>query len=248
MKQVFDVYVHDTKGTWGVCARPGKVLLAHITPDGTLKEERIDPVLLGAEVAKRVRGGFRRRARGLYLRRKQEADGRVTGVFSGAHPELEMPDGHDLVLFVTRPLGVSLDDAIHDWEKLLACNSSSASVRDSWIERMRDAEQYLSAHADAPVFALLLAQWAYDNNQVVVPSKGGLPSEKPALAPIAWRTFLSQWFDERLVQRTQEQLGWSVRDLLTCAPVEVHGDDKHNQKQNGQDDEGWIAQAGMASF
>lgn len=239
MSQVYDVYVHATKGQWGVCSHQGQALMAHVLPDGTLRQERITPIRLGAEVAQKVRLGYRRQPRGKYLHRREDPSGRVMGCFSETHPELESLGGEDLVLFVTRPAGLAMEAALQEWESLLEKSTGTMAAGQKWLKRLEAAQVYLSAHAEHPAMVLMLAQWAIEHRQAVVATKPGMPEAKPQDDPLGWKNFLAGWFDEDKVQRTLEEMGWSLRDVVSRATVANNTD---------QDGEEWIAQASWSAF
>ena len=239
MNLVFDVYQHSDKGAWGFCPRGSEVMIAEIKLDGTLKLETINAIKLGGALTAKVRMGYSRAARCKYLHRNVTPDGKVLGEFSEVHPDLDFAGDGELVLMVTRSIGLDVDALLQEWEVLLQGVDGVRNTADVWIARQRRAVQYFTAPDTHPAFALVLSNWAVENKPVVIAQSGQVPAVTPKNDPMAWKQFLSKWFAEATTQRTLEQLRWSLRDAMLAAPV-IHN--------NTYDADGWIADASQAAF
>jgi hypothetical protein len=244
MKQVFEVYTHSTKGQWGFSASGPEVWTAEIKPGKAMKLERVEAIKLGGLLTKRVRMGYVRAARTKYLHQTLSPQGEVYGEFSEVHPDVLSPDGSELVLMATKSLSDDMSALTLAWETKLQMVSAISEQAAAWLKRQERAQQYFTAHATHPAFALVLADWAMENKQIVLCQKGAVPTTKPMNDPLAWKKFLSEWFNEATVQRAQEQLNWSLRDSM-LAPVIREPNNNNNDTGAAQS---WIAEAGLAAF
>ncbi|QHE89367.1 hypothetical protein [Hydrogenophaga sp. BPS33] len=243
MKLVFDVYTHSAKGQWGFSASGPEVWTAEIKPGKALKLDRVEAITLGGLLTKRVRMGYVRATRTKYLHQTLTPEGDVYGEFSEVHPDVLSPDGSELVLMATKSLSDDLSALTAAWETKLQMVSVLSEQAAVWLKRQELAKQYFTAHATHPAFALVLADWAMENKQIVLCQKGAVPTTKPMNDPLAWKKFLSEWFKEETVQRAMEQLSWSLRDAM-LAPVMRQPE---NINESG-DAQGWNAEAGLAAF
>jgi len=242
MNQVFDVYTHSTKGQWGFSAVGAEVWTAEIKPEKALKLERVEAIKLGALLTKRVRMGYVRMTRAKYLHQTLSDDGEVFGEFNEVHPDVCAASGESLVLMVPKPFGDTALELITVWETTLQAVSGVSEQASQWLKRQERAQQYLTAFDNHPALALVLADWALRNRQIVLSQKGVVPQRAPQEDPMAWKQFLSNWFTEERVQNALEQLQWSLRDAMlrpVVAPMTNNNADQANS---------WIAEAGLAAF
>lgn len=242
MNQVFDVYSHGSKGTWGFSVAGSEVWTAEIKPSGVLKLERIEAIRLGGLLTKRVRMGYTRAIRSKYLHQTLSPAGEVFGAFGEIHPDVQSPEGSALVLMVTKPIGEVDQKQLEEWETTFQQVSGIREESATWIKKQERAQQYFVAHDQHPAFALVLADWALRNKQIVLCQKGVVPTSTPQSDPLAWTEFLAMWFTKEKVQKALEQLGWSLRDALLKP---VFQPDENN---NALDTDSWIAEAGQAAF
>lgn len=242
MNQVFDVYTHSSKGSWGFSASGSEVWTAEIKPGRELKLERVESIKLGGLLTKRVRMGYVRLTRSKYLHQWISPQGEVFGEFSEVHPDVNSPDGHALVLMVTKPFEEVAHAQIKEWETKLQNVSAISEAAATWLKRQERAQQYFTAHDQHPAFALVLAEWAIRNKQIVLCQKGSVPNSTPPKDPIAWKQFLAGWFSEEKVQKAMEELGWSLRDALLQPAFRT------DDNNNANDSDSWIAEAGLAAF
>lgn len=239
MTRVYDVYMHQTKPTVGVCPYGEKVHIVQILADGQVKESFVDPIRLGAEIAGRIRSGYRKMPKSKYLL-VREVNAIKQGTFTDRHPDLFVSDQKELVLFAAKPLSGLPDNILDSWDALLTKVSGVSGSAQDWIQQQRLAVNYLTADDTHPAFALVVGDWAIAHSQVLMPSKPEVPTQTPSSAPHDWKHFLSQWFDEKSIQKTLEELSWSMRDALVKTRPAI--------PETELQEDSWIDQASSSAF
>lgn len=215
MRLLFDVYEHPRGGHWGVCATESQITVVTLR-ETSFSRKTITPHALGAEVGTRIRQGYVKLRRNKYLHVTTDAQGKETGFFSETHPELGSQ--RELVLFVALGIGEDMNETSKAWQTLLDETTLSQTRVDQWVGKVAHAQEYVAATKEHPAYALILADWAITHKKHMVGSLGSMPTELPKNAPIEWREWLAQFFeDERLVNEALGNLGWSVADALNFA-------------------------------
>lgn len=245
MSQVFTVYRHPKKGFWGFNVSGTNVRTADIKPDGRCKVESVAAARLGPEVAKRMRAGYSKARRDGYLSVMKNEDGQEIGQFVQEHPDLSRADGSTLVLYTPLPATTDLQALCDEWEEALEGVSGYTSKRAACIDALRRSESYLAAFDDHPAMALLLASWAFEQNQELLGSSGRVPEKSPQIASRDWAEFLASRFDEQVVERTMDQLRLSARSVLAMDAPDNLGSINKNETEESH---GWMADASRYSF
>lgn len=240
MSYVYNVYQHPRTGSWGFTGltSEGDVKAAYIGCDQEVERKSMQPLAVAPAIAKLVRSGYKKLSQPQYLF-LEERDGRHYGAFRQTHPDLSLEDCQR-VFFATIPPGTSMKAAVSEWRRALnACDGE----RERWYAHCEQAQAYVPVPSTDAAAALVVAQWAIDNKQPMVPAAGELPAGGPKLLRFEWRMFLQQWFTPEVIDAAFTQLGWATGDAIA---VELRSANKPTPE--GGVDDSWIAAAAQAAF
>lgn len=242
MSYLYNVYAHPEKGHWGFTpvTSNGDVRTAALTSDGRATLGKVDPIKLAPALQQRLRAGFQKVSQPKYLY-LTEKDGVLRGEFVVQHPDLGSTLEGDLVFFIAVPQGADMKAVVASWRERLEEQDGNGHSRDRWLELCAQATAYVPVKTGDVHAALLAAQWAKDNNLVLVSSTGELPQKGPAEQRHDWRGFLSTWFRQGDIDRALTDLGWPLAEAIS--PVEPVQSSTTPAAQ-----EGWLALAQQASF
>lgn len=238
MSHVYTVYSHSKEGDWGFSALTGagKVKTAFIAQETravTVKD--LEPLMVAPAIQKLLRKGYTKVQKPKYLHVQLE-----TGEFVDKHPDLGQHLGFGCVLFAGAPAQTDMNALVDEWADQLDGTSDASALRDAWLRHCRTVTTYVPAVDNGDVYAaLLVAQWARDNNLVLMASKGTLPLKSPKTQRYEWREFLQEWFNRNCIDRALTELGWPLAGAL-CAPEAT--------PSTKPDDAGWLAVAQQAAF
>lgn len=240
MSYLYNVYAHAQRGQWGFTAltREGVVKTAFVhARDGTVTLESLDPLKLGPALQKSVRAGFKKEAQPKYLL-LSEKDGVQVGAFVTQHPDLGKDLAGERLFFVAVPEQIAMNEVVAAWRERLQECEREPTGREQWFAHCARATAYVPAMSSDAHTALLVAQWARDNNLMLV-SEGEAPMQGPEHQRHDWRNFLSQRGVED-IDSALADLGWPLTEALRAvAPVE-------STTPDGED--AWIALAQQVSF
>lgn len=242
MSYLYNVYAHPEKGQWGFTPLTpnGDVRTAALTSDGRATLGKVDPMKLAPALQQRLRAGFQKVSQPKYLH-LAEKDGVLRGEFVVQHPDLGSNIEGDLVFFIAVPQGAEMKEVAATWRERLKEQDGNGYSRDRWLELCAHATAYVPVKTGDVHAALVAAQWAKDNNLVLVSSAGELPQKGPAEQRHDWRSFLSSWFPQADIDRALVDLGWPLAEAMS--PVEpVHISTTPAAQK------GWLALAQQASF
>jgi hypothetical protein len=243
MSYLYNVYGHPEKGQWGFnsVAHNGEVRTAALTSDGRATLAKLDPIKLAPALQQRLRAGFQKVSQPKYLY-LAEKDGGLRGEFVVQHPDLGSTLQGDLVFFIAVPQGAEMKAVAAAWRERLEEQDGNGHSRDRWLELCEHATAYVPVKTGDVHAALVAAQWAKDNNLVLVSSAGEMPQKGPAEQRHDWRCFLSTWFPQADIDRALTDLGWPLAEAIN-SPVEPVQTSTTPAAQ-----EGWLALAQQASF
>jgi len=244
VSNVYNVYAH-ARGQWGFTdtCDDGRVQTAFIDArDARVTLAAVDPIKVAPLLQRKLREGYQKVAQPKYLHLKPDPQGGgQTGMFVVQHPDLGLDFQGARIYFVAVPKGMQMHDVVHAWaQKLEACESEPTGI-ESWLHHCSGCTTYVPAFSDDVHAALLLAQWARQNNLVLVAQRPNVPDSTPEKQPYAWREYLAHWFTLNDIDRALDGLGWSLRDAITCGPAAT--------EPTGPVSEGeWKALAQQAAF
>lgn len=242
MSYLYNVYVHPEKGQWGFTPLTpnGDVRTAALSSDGRATLGKVDPIKLAPALQQRLRAGFQKVAQPKYLY-LAEKTGVLRGEFVTQHPDLGSSLEGDLIFFIAVPQGAEMKTVADAWRERLDEQDGNGRSRDRWLELSATATAYVPVKTGDVHAALVAAQWAKENNLVLVSSAGELPQKGPAEQRHDWRSFLTSWFAQADIDRALTDLGWPLAEAMSpIAPVQ--------KSTTPAADEGWLALAQQASF
>jgi hypothetical protein len=238
MSLLYEVYTHHSKGAWGVAINDQTVHTVTVN-DQSFSDSTLPAHQLAGELSKRMRMGYTKTNKAKYLKVIEGPGGKLQGTFVDQHPELTVSGG--LVIFTTLSKGDDLEALTQQWESLLDKTDVRPEEVASWIREVKSASQYIVAPAMHPAIALVLADWAIENKRLLVAGADGIPTQSPKNAPSGWESWLANFFDSKGDVRTAlEQLGWSLRDVLTRNDVQ--------STTNDGDVDSWFTGASSIAF
>jgi hypothetical protein len=242
MSYLYNVYTHPERGQWGFTpgSPDGHVRTASVAADGRVTLGKVDPIKLAPALQQRLRAGFQKVGQPKYLY-LAETDGVLRGEFVVQHPDLGSNLAGDLVFFITVPQGADMKEVAAAWRDRLEEQDGNGRSRDLWLELCAHATAYVPVKTGDVHAALVAAQWAKDNNLVLVSSAGELPQKGPAEQRHDWRSFLNPWFAQADIDRALADLGWPLAEAL--GPV-----DPVQKSTTPAEQEGWLSLAQQASF
>lgn len=242
MSYLYNVYAHCQKGQWGFTAQSeqGEVRTAAIDKDGRVTLGKLDPIRLAPALQQRLRAGYQKVSHPKYLQ-LVERDGVQCGEFVAQHPDLGPNLEGELVFFIAVPPGADMPSVAASWRDRLEEQEGNGLTRDRWLALCGRASAYVPVKAGDVHAALLVAQWAKENNLVLVSSAGELPLKGPADQRHDWRNFLTAWFPQNAIERALSDLGWPLSEAI--GPVEAVQTSTTPAAQDG-----WLALAQQASF
>lgn len=209
MSHLYSVYRHPSKGSWGYTeVLAGVVHTALVSGDGEVTVGKIEPVKLGPELQRRVRGGFSRVAQPKYLHRT-ERDGKLVAEFVSQHPDLGSELGGECVMFIAIAPGTSMEEVVSEWrQRLEGCED--APWRGNWLGHCARVTCYVPVLDTDVAAALVATQWAHDSKFVLVANGSAAPIAAPSTDRHQWRAYLAQWFPLPKIDRALDDLGWSL--------------------------------------
>lgn len=238
MSLLYEVYLHTTKGAWGVAVSGQTVYAASVNGLSFITAE-LPAHQLAGEISKRLRMGYTKTTRAKYLKVVEDPGGKPEGRFVEQHPELTVQGG--LVLFTTVSKSDDLQVLSQQWEALIEKSDARPGEIASWVKDVKNATQYIVAPATHPAIALVLADWAIENKRLLVAGAEGIPMQTPKSVPKEWEDWLAGFFTSKSDIRTAlEQFGWSLRDALTRSDVQF--------ETNVGDGDSWFSSASSIAF
>lgn len=242
MSYLYNVYVHPEKGQWGFTPLTpnGDVRTAALSSDGRATLGKVDPIKLAPALQQRLRAGFQKVSQPKYLYLVEKA-GVLRGEFVVQHPDLGTNLEGDLIFFIAVPQGAEMKTVADAWRERLEEQDGNGRSRDRWLDLCANATAYVPVKTGDVHAALVAAQWAKENNLVLVSSAGELPQKGPAEQRHDWRNFLTSWFPQADIDRALTDLGWPLAEAMSpVEPVQT--------STTPAADEGWLALAQQASF
>lgn len=237
MSYLYSTYQHPSKGAWGFTeVIDGTVHTALVNADGEVSLGQVEPMKLGPELQRRIRGGYAKVTQPKYLLRSAR-EGRLVGEFVAQHPDLGRALQGECLLFVAIAAGTPMREIANKWEITLG-NCDSAPGRSEWLEHCANVTAYVPALSNDVAATLLVAQWAHDNNLVLVANAGTAPLGSPSAERHSWRSYLSSWFALAQIDEALTDLGWSLAEGLAVAPV----------APTTSTETGWLKSAQQISF
>jgi hypothetical protein len=237
MSYLYDVYTHPEKGMWGV-AVSGQVVHCAESKGGQAVFSTLAPYKLAGEITRRVRLGYQKSARARYFKRVTSQDGTVTGEFVDKHPELVTDE--KIVLYTPKLVNENLQSRIELWDAMLDKTNISTQALEAWKERIESAQSYVVATASHPAVALLLADFARESGRQLLGDHAEIPMGTPRAMPLQWQEWLEPFFTKEQVRKAQDELGWSVREVLFSQDIA--------QAKSTNEDASWYAQASLNAF
>jgi len=238
MNLLYDVYLHPTKGAWGVAIKDQTVHSVMVN-EASFVDAELPAHKFAGEISKRLRMGYTKTPRAKYLKVIKGLDGKMQGSFVEQHPELTVLGG--LVLFTTVSKSDDLPVLSQQWEELVEKTDARPEAIASWVKEVQGATQYIVAPATHPAIALVLADWAIENKRLLVAGAEGIPMQAPKNVPKEWEDWLAGFFTSKNDVRTAlEQLGWSLRAALTRSDVQ--------SETKTSDDDSWFTSASFVAF
>lgn len=238
MSLLYEVYLHPSKGAWGVAIKDQTVHTVLVN-DLSFVDAELPAHKFAGEISKRLRMGYTKTPRAKYLKVVKGLDGKMHGSFVEQHPELTVQGG--LVLFTTVSKADDLPALSQQWEELVEKTDARPDEIASWVKEVQCATQYIVAPATHPAIALVLADWAIENNRLLVAGAEGIPMQAPKNVPKEWEDWLAGFFTSKNdIRNALEQLGWSLRDALTRSDVQ-------SETKTG-DGDSWFTSASFVAF
>ncbi len=238
MSLLYEVYLHPTKGAWGVAIKDQTVHSVMVN-ESSFVDAELPAHKFAGEISKRLRMGYTKTPRAKYLKVIKGLDGKMQGSFVEQHPELTVQGG--LVLFTTVSKSDDLLALSQQWEELVEKTDARPDEIASWVKEVQGATQYIVAPATHPAIALVLADWAIENKRLLVAGAEGIPMQAPKNVPKEWEDWLAGFFTSKNDIRTAlEQLGWSLRDALTRSDVQ--------SETKASDGDTWFTSASFVAF
>lgn len=241
MSHIYNVYEHPQKGQWGFTpiASDGEVKTALIRQDGRLTRASIQPIKLGPLMQQHMRGGFRKLTHAKYL---NVTEGGARGEFVSQHPDLNSPTAGQLLFFVAVPQGADMQQLASAWRDRLLDARAGNRTWDQWLDRCALVTTYVPVMEGDPHIALLVGQWARENNLVLVNKVSEVPPRGPQESRYAWRDYLSSTVPVKDVDRALAELGWPLNEAVTTPVVAA------TEAKPLDGDDAWIALSQQASF
>jgi hypothetical protein len=241
MSELYNVYAHPQRGLWGFTSQtaPGNVKTAAIDKDGRVTLGEVQPIKLAPLLQQRLRAGFKAVAQPKYLSVFDE-DGAPHGEFVVQHPDLGSTLEGELLFFVAVPQGADMRQVAADWRDRLEDLDGNDPARDRWLELCARATAYVSVKTLDVHAALVTAQWARENDLVLVSNAAGLPDKGPKEQRHEWRCFLADKFEQAAVDRALADLGWPLHEALELIQAD--------HTTTSVEQEGWLTLARQASF
>jgi hypothetical protein len=216
MSHLYSVYEHPQRGRWGFTAltAEGDVKSAFVAAqDQQVVLKAMQPLQVAPAIARLVRSGYTKLAQMQYLY-VRDSGGRQLGEFGIKHPDLVKLQDGESIFFTTLP-AIDMGLVVEQWRAQLDnTNGACGPARERWLKHCAGATAYGPAPSTDVGAALVVAQWARENKQVLVASKGDVPAGEPRLARHDWRVFLQQWFTSEVIDTAFSQLGWSLSEAL----------------------------------
>lgn len=213
MSYLYSIYLHPQKGSWGFTdVIEGAVHTAAIAPDGAVTRAKVEPLKLGPELQRRIRGGYARVAQAKYLH-EINTEGGARGEFVTQHPDLGADLQGDCLLFVAIVPSIDMRGAVEEWTRRMDVLADS-HARDRWLEHCAAVTAYVPAMSIDPGSVLVVAQWAHDHNLVLVANAGTAPRGAPSAERHNWRAYLSEWFALPQIDQALADLGWPLSEGL----------------------------------
>jgi len=243
MSYLYNVYAHPERGQWGFTAVTTEkdVKTAFINArDGTVTLGSLDPIKLGPALQRNLRSGYQKVAQAKYLYLTMK-NGSQLGEFVAQHPDLGRELDGDRLFFVAVPEGLAVAEVVATWSARLDECDGNGKRRDDWMQHCKVVTSYVPVMTGDAHAALLVAQWAKDNNLMLVADKGEVPQSGPSQQRYEWRNFLRDSFDLEDIDAALADLGWPLKEALgTVKPAQP------STTSTGQDE--WIALAQQVSF
>lgn len=218
MSYLYTTYQHPSKGSWGFTeVIGGAVHTAAVDSNGEVTLGKLEPMKLGPELQRRIRGGYAKVTQPKYLHRAAR-NGKLTGEFVAQHPDLGRALQGECILFVAIAPDTQMAETVVEWEHRLG-NCDPYAGRSEWLEHCQNVTAYAPAMSNDPAATLVVAQWAHDNKLILVANAGMAPTGAPSVERHNWRTYLSQWFALEQIDQALTELGWSLAEGLNVAPV-----------------------------
>ncbi len=243
MSYLYNIYAHPQRGEWGFTAvTPDKdVKTASINSrDRTVSLESLDPIKVGPALQRHLRSGYQKVAQAKYLYLSIK-DGVQQGEFVAQHPDLGRDLQGERLFFVAWPEGFATEDVIANWTSRLDECDGSGTRRDTWLQHCKSVSSYVPVMSGDAHAALLVAEWAKENNLMLVAEKGEVPQFGPSRQRHEWRNFLRTSFDLDDIDGALADLGWPLREALGTVTPPLQ-----SATPAGQDE--WTALAQLASF
>ncbi|MEJ8838128.1 hypothetical protein [Ramlibacter sp. AN1133] len=241
MSPLYTVYTHALLGHWGFAALvpDGQVRTAAIDPAGRASLGTIEPMKLAPLLQGQLRAGYRKGAPRYLQLSGSEPD--LKGAFVSQHPELDAGAHGELLFFVAVPQGMDMIRLAEGWRERLQGMPGGGRGRDEWLRHCGQSAHYLALKGGDVRAALLVAEWARNNQLVLVSSAGELPVGPPDAQRHDWRNALAQWFQGREIEQALADFGWLPDPTL--API-----DPAPAATAPSDAGEWLALARQASF
>lgn len=242
MSNVYNVYAHPQRGWWGFARlRPsGEVKTASIDNERRATLATLSPLKFAPALQQRLRAGFKKDGHPRYFH-CYDKSGVMHGDFVVEHPDLAPHLAGQMVFFVKLPLGTEMKGVVSGWRERLDEQAGNGLERDQWLHLCERATAYVPVKTGDVHAALVAAQWAKENNLVLVSSTGELPDRTPQEQRHEWRHFLAVSFPQAAVDRALADFGWPLNEALgPVAPVQT--------PTRPANDEGWLTLAQQASF
>ncbi len=144
--------------------------------------------------------------------------------FQRLHPDLDLR-GSDWLLAATSADIATAVQSVVDLVRTMPATIILPEEINAWQRRQLLNAVHVTAFKDLPVWALALAEKAYEKGWPlrVAAKTIGAPSAPPSRSPHEWRVWLSGAFKDSLIAETQDALGWTVEDYIISGkdrPVE----------------------------
>lgn len=243
MSTLYNVYLHPKRGQWGFTALTldGDVRTAAIDTQGRVLLGKVDAIQLAPALQQRLRAGYQRMPQPKYL---LLASGEEVqrGEFVAQHPDLGASLNGELLFFVSLPPGADMAQVAQSWCARLEQVDGNARERQQWLLLCSRATDYVPLKSGDIHAALIAAQWARENQLVLVSSAGELPGEGPAEQRHDWRHWLTAWFPQGVIDRALADLGWPLDDAVSrVEPLST-------SSTASTDQDGWLALARQVCF